>query len=219
MFNLIRLLPRGLRIAGMFGLMLLLLTACERKVLTLTSSISPEPIVGRIVNYHVEMSSTGTPVPNVTLTITLPSGIELIQGDLSWHGDLAKDEKIIRDLTIRVTTPGEWIVKADAGTNMGPGAGRTYLSFTQALYITSSADSAEVVDALQKTPTPCGPDIGCGTHLAPIQSKPRTNTLLVTGRFSWTLTKPSFRFVPSGNSISAARLTRRHCSASCRPDV
>jgi hypothetical protein len=134
MFNLIRLLPRGLRIAGLVGLMLLLLTACERKILTLTSSISPEPLVGRTVNYHAQMSATGTPVPNVTLTITLPSGIELIQGDLSWHGDLTKDEKIVKDLTIRVTTPGEWIVKAYADTDMGHGAGRTYLSFTQALY-------------------------------------------------------------------------------------
>jgi uncharacterized repeat protein (TIGR01451 family) len=154
--------------ASAFGLLLLLLTSCERKILTLTSSISPEPIVGQTVSYHVELSATGTPVPNVTLTITLPSGIELIQGDLSWHGDLTKDEKIVKDLTIRVTTPGEWIVKAYADTDMGPGAGRTYLSFTQALYITSSTNSAEVVDALKKTPTPCGPDIGCGTPLKPI---------------------------------------------------
>lgn len=166
----IRLSSRWCWIAGVFCLMLLLLTACERKILNLTSSISPEPLVGRTVNYHVEMSSTGTPVPNVTLTITLPAGVELIQGDLFWHGDLAKDEKIIKDLTIRVMTPGEWVVKAYADTDMGPEAGNTYLSFTQALYITSSTDSAEVVDALKKTPTPCGPDLDCGRRPIPVTS-------------------------------------------------
>jgi hypothetical protein len=106
MINRIRLLPRWLWIASACGVMLLLLTSCERKMLNLTSSISPEPIVGRTVNYHVEVLSPGAPVPNVTLTITLPSGIELVQGDLFWHGDLAKDEKIVKDLTVRVITLG-----------------------------------------------------------------------------------------------------------------
>jgi hypothetical protein len=172
MFNRIRLSSRCLWSAIAFGLTLLLLTSCEKKLLYLTSSISPEPIVGRTVNYHVEVRSSGAPVPNVTLTITLPSGVELVHGDLFWHGDLAKDEKIVKDLMIRVTTPGEWVVKAYADTDLGPGNGRTYLSFTQALYITSSANSAEVVDALKKTPTPCGPDIGCGIPLAPISRTP-----------------------------------------------
>ena len=157
---------RGLWVVRALGLMLLLLTSCEGKILKVTSSISPEPIVGRAVNYHVEVlaqgQTTGSPVPNVTLTITLPSGVQLIEGDLSWHGDIVKGEKITKDLTIRVTTPGEWVVKAYADTDMGSGPGHTYLSFTQALYITSSADSAEVVDALQKTPTPCGADLDCG---------------------------------------------------------
>ncbi|HEY4722084.1 MAG TPA: hypothetical protein VII92_09575 [Anaerolineae bacterium] len=166
MFNQILFSLRALWVASALGLMLLLLTSCEVKVLRLTSSISPEPLVGRAVNYHVEVlaqgSETGSPVPNVTLTITLPSGVELIKGDLSWHGDIVKGEKITKDLTIRVTTPGEWVVKAHADTDMGSGPGHTYLSFTQALYITSSADSAEVVDALKKTPTPCGPNLDCG---------------------------------------------------------
>jgi hypothetical protein len=153
---------RWLMVASAFGLMLLLLTSCEGKILTVTSSISPEPLVGQAVNYHVEVSATRWQVPHVALTITLPSGVELIEGDLSWRGDLAQDEKVIKDLTIRVITPGEWIVKAYADTDMGTGSGHTYLGFTQSLYITSSTDSAEVVDARQKTPTPCASYLDCG---------------------------------------------------------
>jgi hypothetical protein len=171
MLNKIRFSLRGLWVVSALGLMLLLLTSCEERLLRVTSSISPEPIVGRVVTYHVELAATaGITVPNTTLTITLPSGVELIKGDLRWHGDLAKNQTVTEDLIIRVTTPGEWIVAAFVDTDMGYGRKNQYHTFTQALYITSSADSAEVVDALQKTPTTCSPDVSCGRRPIPVTS-------------------------------------------------
>jgi hypothetical protein len=159
---------RWLMMACCWSLMFLLLTSCYVHPLRVTSSVSPEPRVGQVVNYHIELSTLSGKVPNTTLTITLPSGVELVSGNLYWHGDLTTDQTVTKDLAIRVTSPGEWIVKAYADTDMGSSIGHTYLSANQALYITSSTDSAEVVDALKKTPTPCGPDIGCGTPLKPI---------------------------------------------------
>ncbi len=110
--NKIRFSPRRLWLASLLILMLMSLTACYVHPLRVTSSISPEPLVGRAVNYHVEVSTPSGVVPNTTLTITLPSGVELIAGDLYWHGDLTENQKVTKDLTIRVTTPGEWVVKA-----------------------------------------------------------------------------------------------------------
>jgi hypothetical protein len=166
----IRLSPRWLWFAGVFSLLFLLITSCRGQELSVTSSISPEPLVGQTVNYHIKMSSV-IALPNATLTITLPSGITLIEGDLSWHGDLAEDQEVTKDLAIRVTSAGEWVVTAYAVSDMGKGdVSRQRVTATQSLYITSSANSAEVVDALQKTPTPCGPDVSCGRRPIPITS-------------------------------------------------
>ena len=169
MSNLIRLTLHRLWLAGGLGLMLAFLTSCYVPPLRVISSISPEPLVGRAVNYHVEVSSPSGGAPNTTLTITLPSGIELIAGDLAWQGNIAKDQAVVKDLIIQVTTPGDWIVTAYVDTDMGAKIGHTYLSASQSLYITSSSDSAEVVDALQKTPTPC-----YGKCLTPVMAIPIT---------------------------------------------
>ena len=177
MFDRLRPRLRWLMMASAFCLTLLSLAACYVHPLRVTSSISPEPRVGQVVNYHIELSTPSGQVPNTTLTITLPSGVELVSGDLNWHGDLTSDQKVTKDLTIRVTSPGEWIVKAYADTDMGSGKGHTYLSASQDLYITSSMDSAQVVDALQKTPIPCR-DASCRTPVIVIPITPSPTVTL-----------------------------------------
>src|SRR5262245_25692813 len=49
--------------------------------LTVRASISPAPIVGQEVTWHIEMSSLGPELPNTTLYLTIPNGVELTQGD------------------------------------------------------------------------------------------------------------------------------------------
>src|SRR5512139_3909194 len=112
---------RRLMMTGLWGLLLVLLASCYVHPLRVTSSISPEPVVGQVVNYHIELSTPSGQVPNTTLTITLPSGIELVSGNLHWHGDLTTDQTVTKDLAIRVTSPGEWIVRVYADTDMGTG--------------------------------------------------------------------------------------------------
>jgi hypothetical protein len=97
---------------------LFLLAACVRSrgpgsPLDVRASISPAPIVGRDVTWHIEMVSLGNVfLPNTTLSVTLPAEVELVSGDANWHGDIPAGDTVAVDLTIRVTMPGEWAVYA-----------------------------------------------------------------------------------------------------------
>ncbi len=117
--------------------------------LVMTVSISPEPIVGRDVTYRVEITALKSNLPNTALTITLSSGIDLIQGDLSWHGDVAEGQTVTKDLIIRVTTPGEWSIYAYAASQPNLAQGGTALfGASKTLYLKSSTDSAQVIEGI-----------------------------------------------------------------------
>ena len=67
------------------------LTACSSpgSPVIVNASISPEPVVGREVTLHVEISSRGGDLPNTTLEVYLPEeGVELVRGDTKWQGDI-----------------------------------------------------------------------------------------------------------------------------------
>ncbi len=70
---------------GIMGLAVVLLSACNRgpsSPLDVRVSISPAPIVGQEVAWHIEMVSLGKVfLPNTTLSVTLPAGVELVSGD------------------------------------------------------------------------------------------------------------------------------------------
>jgi hypothetical protein len=72
---------------GLIGCMLL--AACAKtnsgsssggSPLQVRASISPAPIVGQAVTWHIEMVSMGPELPNTTLTVTLPAEVELVSG-------------------------------------------------------------------------------------------------------------------------------------------
>ena len=142
---------------GIMGLAVVLLSACNRgpsSPLDVRASISPTPIVGQEVTWHIEMVSLGNvSLPNTTLSVTLPAGVELVSGDANWHGDVPAGGTVAVDLTIRVTMPGEWAIYAYAFSQFDPnspggvGGGKT-------LYIISSADTAEVVEDVNRPTTP-----------------------------------------------------------------
>ena len=76
-----------------------------------------------------------------------------MSGDANWHGDVPAGGTVAVDLTIRVTMPGEWAIYAYAFSQFDPnspggvGGGKT-------LYIISSADTAEVVEDVNRPTTP-----------------------------------------------------------------
>ena len=103
---------------------------------------------------------------NTILSVTLPSGVELISGDLNWEGNLAANETKAVELSIRVTASGEWPIYMHAFSHDTPGS-KTGYGDSQTLYVRSSTDSAEVIDdvAYRLTHRPCSPDITCGTDI------------------------------------------------------
>ncbi len=145
---------------GLIFISLLLLMGCERNdgssggpgsPLKVRASISPEPIVGREVTWHIEIFSTGPEFQDATLRVELPEEVELVSGDPNWQGDIPANGTVAVDLVIRVITPGEWRVYAVASVIHDPHNSSTGW---KALYITSSDTSAEVVEDINWTGTP-----------------------------------------------------------------
>jgi hypothetical protein len=119
--------------------------------LKVRTSITPEPIVGRDVTWHIEMVSTGPEFQNATLRVELPEGVELVSGDPNWQGDIPAGGTVVVDLVIRVTTPGEWKISAGASAIIGPGSNA---AGWKTLYTTSSETSAEVIEDIYWIGTP-----------------------------------------------------------------
>ena len=112
-----------------------------RSPLEVQASIFPEPLVGREVTLQIEMLAQGRELPNTLLTVELSEGIELVAGELTWQGDLPKDEVVPFNLTIKVREAGEWTIYAYAFSSLSPNLG---FGGSKKLYIDSSFDSAIV---------------------------------------------------------------------------
>jgi hypothetical protein len=138
------------------GLAAFLLCACSRgpsSPMKVSASISPAPVVGQVVTLHIEIESTdGRAMPNTTLAITLPSGVEAVSGGLTWAGDIAQDEKASMDVSIQVTAEGEWAIYVYAFSHAAPGSEYGF-GDSKTLYVRSSPGSAEVVEDINRTPT------------------------------------------------------------------
>ena len=102
-------------------------------------NISGKPTVGNPVTVNVDVTSRQIASPNTTLTISLPPQIELVEGNLEWHGDLAADERIKQTITIKVMQPGEWEIDAHAFSDSGSGG----YGDGDTVFILSSFDIAE----------------------------------------------------------------------------
>jgi hypothetical protein len=75
-------------------------------------SVDAKPIVGQVVTLTVEVESTEDE-PNIEVTITLPDGIQLIEGDLTWHETLQANRPARRQLVICTVYPGHWRIFAN----------------------------------------------------------------------------------------------------------
>jgi len=113
------------------------------------ATISPEPLVGREVNLHIEIVSSKRELPNTTLYVTLPPEIDLVSGETTWEGHIPANSQASVDLTIRVNTPGEWMVEAYAFSRSNPDTNNGFGGVKQ-LFITSSNDLAQVVEDVNR---------------------------------------------------------------------
>jgi hypothetical protein len=122
------------------GMVLLLLTACRSSHVKVTGEITPEPIVGEIVTLRIEAVSKK--YSGEGIIVIVPSermkGINIMDDDLEWRGEIVVGEPFIFEVPICVKQPGIWTVHfqaAVAGIDVGENI----------LYIVSDTDSAQVI--------------------------------------------------------------------------
>src|SRR5690349_14154696 len=93
---------------------ILFLAACSRgpsSPMAISLAVSPEPIIGSDVDLQIELISSQD-APNTVLTIMLPFGIELVEGELIQHIALKANEPAHVNSKIRVTAVGQWQIYA-----------------------------------------------------------------------------------------------------------
>lgn len=138
--------------------LLLALSACTpaRFPLQISDlSVSPDPVVGKVVALDVQIRSSDDE-ENVLLQIRLPDGVRLIEGDLEWHGSLAADEPVKQSVFLCVVYPGDWRIYIGAYSLVD---GNTKYADSDTIHFISTAESGRAVPGaeytiIQDTPAP-----------------------------------------------------------------
>lgn len=149
---------------------LLLITACSQSTspFILQVSITSEPIVGALLDYHASLRIVGRDMPNTTIEIEMPQSVTLVEGISEWKGDLVVGETIELDLKLRVKEPGQWLIITQVLAQPNPETSATFGTSNRVLLI-SGFDQGQIVDDahVRQTGEPCGPDLSCGSPPAP----------------------------------------------------
>jgi hypothetical protein len=97
-----------------------------------------------ILNQEVEIIFTVKPITDsleTRIQIHLPEGIELIQGDLSWEGNLKEDEVVEIKVTVKPIREGQWEIWSYVEGLLDGIADK---SLTYYLYLLTSRDNGQV---------------------------------------------------------------------------
>ena len=78
---------------------------------------------------------------NLSVEITLPEGIALVSGDLSWSGSLPEKGKTDLKALIKAVKVGNWTIEAKAGYPIGGG----WYSNIARIYLSVSENSAYII--------------------------------------------------------------------------
>lgn len=132
--------------------------------LSLEVSVTTDPEVGAVIDYHAVLSVQGRDVPDITIEVELPDAVEVVEGTAYWEGSLAVGEIKELNLQLRVNQPGEWLVYTLALGQYSPRPDPTFGASNRILLI-SDFEAGRIVnyDELRQTEMPCGPDLSCGT--------------------------------------------------------
>ena len=91
-------------------------------------SVSDAPILNRTVELVFTLETVDD-APNTTIKMFLPEGIELVEGNLLWNGDIKKDEKIEHKISIKVVKEGEWRIRAWVENEKFSGFNRAFFCY------------------------------------------------------------------------------------------
>lgn len=153
-----------------------LLAGCMKYITQISATIAPAPLVGKPVILHVEIKADGRAMPNTTLEITLPAGVQAPNGGLTWSGDIGENETKYFDIPVTVTTAGDWSIYIYAFSHAQPGSQEGF-GRSKTLYIHSSATTAEVVQDTDATQVPVPVHSGEGGTMPPGSLIPITPSL------------------------------------------
>jgi hypothetical protein len=96
------------------------------------------------LNMVVKLMFTATPLenaPNTTVQILLPDEFVLVAGDLFWNGDLAKNETILLNASVKAVKVGDYVIKASAISE-----GQWTFGKSDSLYISVFETTATISD-------------------------------------------------------------------------
>ncbi len=103
-------------------------------------TVTGEPIL----NHEVEIVLSVNPVmdaPNTSITLFLPEGIELVQGDLYWEGDIKKGDLVEILIMVKSIQEGQWEILAYVESVY---SSRRKEHYPYYLYFLSAKDSGQV---------------------------------------------------------------------------
>lgn len=76
---------------------------------------SSEPLsLNHTVTLTLKIKAPESGMPNLKLQIFLPAGFNLIQGELTWEGDLKGDEVLVLKSEVMAISKGTWVIEAVA---------------------------------------------------------------------------------------------------------
>jgi len=138
-------------------------------------SVSDAPILNRTVELVFTLETIDD-APNTTIKMFLPEGIELVEGNLLWNGDIKKDEKIEHKISIKVVKEGEWRIRAWVENEKFSGFNRAFFC-----YIDSEVSTGEKALSSMKTQESTGQKVRKNEGKKTTQNRDKTYNMMSPG--------------------------------------
>lgn len=121
------------------------------------------PIVGEAVDLRIVLRSFSD-APNTFLEITIPEGIQIVQGDPEILTPLIKNKKFTYQIKILVLKEGEYLISAYAFNKYSEDADSAGFGAGETIYVFSDNNTAQVLLKEDfRSQTPIGPCLNCET--------------------------------------------------------
>ena len=127
------------------GLILVILTACERPPeapLQITDiSVHPDPVIGQTATLRVEITSLDDE-KDVTIIVTLPNGVKLMSGKLEWKGSLIAGQPQSHEFALCALYEGDWRLHISTYSTLTP---TSSYGDSETFHLITSEDTVRVV--------------------------------------------------------------------------
>lgn len=101
-------------------------------------------------------------LPNVSMKIILPEGLELVEGNPIWEGEI--ENNISYSIIVKSIEVGNWTIEGNA---RAPPEGETYFGGRGFIYLTITENSAWINKERFREIKECPPGVNCGTTEPP----------------------------------------------------